>query len=93
MNSLNVTALSQLSQHSGQILKNCLEDRMDLIHKTIICPFCGHPTHITLDVSGEDQDDFEDCSNCCNPIHIKTHKDEAHHSVQVFIDADDEQIY
>jgi hypothetical protein len=33
---------------------------MDLIHKTILCPFCGHPTHITLDVSGDDQDDFDD---------------------------------
>lgn len=66
---------------------------MDLIHKTIRCPFCGHPTHITVDVSGDDQDDVEDCSNCCNPIHITTHKDDLHRTVQVTVDADDEQYY
>ncbi len=66
---------------------------MQLLYKTIICPFCGHPTHITLDVSGDDQDDVEDCSNCCNPIHIVMHKDEANRTVQVFVDADNEQYY
>lgn len=66
---------------------------MDLLHKTIACPFCGHPTHVTLDLSGDDQDYIEDCSNCCNPIHIQTHKDELRHKVQLFIDADDEQYY
>ena len=46
-----------------------------------------------LIVIGDDQDDIEDCSNCCNPIHIVTHKDDLHKSVQVFVDAEDEQIY
>lgn len=66
---------------------------MDLIHKTILCPFCGHPTHITVDVSGDDQDDIEDCSNCCNPIHITSRKDDLHRTVQVTVDAEDEQYY
>jgi len=69
------------------------EDPMQLLYKTILCPFCGHPTHIALDISGDDQDDIEDCSNCCSPIHIVMHKDESRHSVQVFVDAEDEQFY
>ncbi|WP_337841946.1 CPXCG motif-containing cysteine-rich protein [Rheinheimera sp.] len=66
---------------------------MHLINKTILCPFCGQPTSVTIDASGGDQDDVEDCSNCCNPIHVQTHIDELRHKVQVFVDADDEQYY
>lgn len=66
---------------------------MNLIHRTIECPFCGHHVPIRIEITDEDQDYIEDCSNCCNPIHLRIHKDELHHSVQVFVDADDEQYY
>lgn len=66
---------------------------MDLLHKTVECPFCGHHLHLEVEVTDSDQDYTEDCSNCCNAIHIKVHKDEQHRSVQLFIDADDEQYY
>lgn len=66
---------------------------MSVLNKTIVCPFCGHPMHLSVEVTDEDQDYTEDCSNCCNPIHVRVHKDELHHSVQLFIDADDEQYY
>jgi hypothetical protein len=48
---------------------------------------------VDVEVTDDDQDYIEDCSNCCNPIHLKVHKDMQHHSVQIFVDADDEQYY
>ncbi|WP_333609121.1 CPXCG motif-containing cysteine-rich protein [Arsukibacterium sp.] len=66
---------------------------MDLLNKTIDCPFCGHPCHVQIEVTEEDQDYIEDCSNCCNPIHLVVHKDIQHHKVQIFVDAEDEQYY
>ncbi|MBV2127550.1 MULTISPECIES: CPXCG motif-containing cysteine-rich protein [Arsukibacterium] len=66
---------------------------MSILTKTISCPFCGHPVHVDVEVTDDDQDYIEDCSNCCNPIHLKVHKDIQHHSVQIFVDADDEQYY
>ncbi|WNO60659.1 CPXCG motif-containing cysteine-rich protein [Rheinheimera sp. MMS21-TC3] len=64
-----------------------------MLNRNIDCPFCGYPMQLTIEVTDDDQDYVEDCSNCCNPIHIRVHKDEQHRSIQVFIDADDEQYY
>ncbi len=66
---------------------------MQPIFHSIQCPFCGHPTDICVEATNEDQDYTEDCSNCCNPMHIRVHIDELRHRVQIFVDADDEQYY
>ncbi len=66
---------------------------MNVKQTDIICPHCGHPLHIELDVSNGDQDYYEDCANCCNPIHVKFHIDDQYKNVQVNISSDDDQIY
>lgn len=66
---------------------------MSLLHKTITCPFCGHHLHIEIEVTEDDQEYIEDCSNCCNPVHLKVQKDRQHHCIRLFVDADDEQYY
>ena len=32
------------------------------------CPYCGEPGEVVLDLSGGDQDYYEDCAVCCRPI-------------------------
>ena len=36
----------------------------------ITCPHCGETIDIAVDLSGADQDEVQDCSVCCSPIHI-----------------------
>lgn len=36
----------------------------------IACPHCGETIDIHIDLSGPDQDDVQDCSVCCSPIHV-----------------------
>lgn len=36
----------------------------------IICPHCGEPIEIAIDLSGGDQNDVQDCTVCCSPIHV-----------------------
>lgn len=62
-------------------------------HQKISCPHCGHVMHITLDTSNGDQDYIEDCSNCCNPIHLSFHIDDIEQKVQLYVNSDDEQVY
>ena len=64
-----------------------------LKHSTIICPHCGHHLHIELDFSDGDQDFYEDCANCCNPVHLNMHIDESARKLDVTVSADDEQLY
>lgn len=66
---------------------------MKLISKTISCPHCGHNQKVDLDTSGGDQDYYQDCRICCNPIHMRLHLDQARKCAQLYIDSDDEQIY
>ncbi|HHQ4929096.1 TPA: CPXCG motif-containing cysteine-rich protein [Aeromonas hydrophila] len=33
------------------------------------------------------------CMACCNPIHLRLHRDEARDCLQLFVDADDEQMF
>ncbi|MCL1123219.1 CPXCG motif-containing cysteine-rich protein [Shewanella surugensis] len=61
--------------------------------KTISCPHCGHHQYIDIDASAGDQDYYEDCRVCCNPIHLRLHLDEYQKKVEVFIGSDDEQLY
>jgi len=36
----------------------------------ITCPHCGETIDIAIDLSGADQDDVQDCTVCCSPIHV-----------------------
>lgn len=36
----------------------------------ITCPHCGETIAIAIDLSGADQDDVQDCTVCCSPIHV-----------------------
>lgn len=36
----------------------------------ITCPHCGEPIEIAIDLSGTDQNDVQDCTVCCSPIHV-----------------------
>ncbi|MCF2859533.1 CPXCG motif-containing cysteine-rich protein [Pseudoalteromonas sp. SMS1] len=64
-----------------------------LYHQRISCPHCGHHIFIDLDTSEGDQDYYEDCAACCNPIHLNMHIDEAINKLELRIDSDDEQIF
>ncbi|MBB1267901.1 CPXCG motif-containing cysteine-rich protein [Shewanella sp. SR44-3] len=66
---------------------------MQLLNRAISCPYCGHSQNVDIDASGGDQDDYYDCRICCNPIHMRLHLDESRKCAQLYIDADDEQIY
>jgi len=60
---------------------------------TIVCPHCGHHTHVDLDLSNGDQSYYDECTNCCNELHIVTHLDEVKSTVELTVDADNERIY
>jgi transcription elongation factor Elf1 len=64
-----------------------------LQNKTIACPHCGHHVHVDLDTTQGDQDYYEDCAACCNPIHMNMHIDEMYKKVQLSIDSGDEQVF
>jgi Cysteine-rich CPXCG len=36
----------------------------------ISCPHCGETIPIAIDLSGDEQDDVQDCTVCCSPIHV-----------------------
>jgi len=40
------------------------------LQHTISCPHCGEAIPIAIDLSGDDQDDVQDCTVCCSPIHV-----------------------
>jgi len=48
---------------------------MELLNKTVSCPYCGESIELLIDDSVCDQDYYEDCSVCCQPIHIQQHID------------------
>ncbi|NLS12658.1 CPXCG motif-containing cysteine-rich protein [Vibrio sp. SM6] len=61
--------------------------------RNVECPHCGHAISLTLDASNGSQDFYDDCPACCNAIHLNMVVDELHDEVQLFIDADDEQVF
>ncbi|SON48685.1 CPXCG motif-containing cysteine-rich protein [Vibrio tapetis] len=61
--------------------------------KNVKCPHCGHMIGITLDASNGSQEFYDDCPACCHAIHLNMMVDEQHDNIQLFIDADDEQIF
>ncbi|MDN4501421.1 CPXCG motif-containing cysteine-rich protein [Alteromonadaceae bacterium BrNp21-10] len=66
---------------------------MQTKHQIISCPHCGHSMHIDLDYSNGDQDYFEDCANCCNPIHLNMHINAVSQTLELNVSTDDEQYY
>nr|WP_086938655.1 CPXCG motif-containing cysteine-rich protein [Thaumasiovibrio occultus] len=62
-------------------------------HQTITCPHCGQHIRMALDASAGDQEFYDDCPACCSPIHLQLTVDEVHRTIQVQVDADDEQIF
>lgn len=44
---------------------------------SVMCPYCGEPTDLVIDVSVDEQQYIEDCQVCCRPL-----------SVSVTVDAD-----
>ncbi len=48
---------------------------MELLNHNISCPYCGEAIEILIDDSVSEQDYFEDCSVCCQPIRIQVSVD------------------
>tara|TARA_Y100000588_G_C13593240_1_gene643809 strand:+ start:128 stop:331 length:204 start_codon:yes stop_codon:yes gene_type:complete len=65
----------------------------DNFSQRISCPHCGHHIFVALDASEGDQDYYEECSACCNPIHLNMRIDYAHNKLELHVDSDDEQIF
>ncbi|GGI85408.1 CPXCG motif-containing cysteine-rich protein [Shewanella gelidii] len=61
--------------------------------RTIACPHCGHHQQVDIDATLGNQEYFDDCRICCNPIHMRLHIDEMNKKIELFIDSDDEQLY
>ena len=47
-------------------------------NQSIICPHCGEPIEIAIDLSGDDQDGIQDCSVCCRPMRIRYTAEHGH---------------
>lgn len=65
----------------------------DFLSQRITCPHCGNHIHLDIDASMGDQDYIEECSACCNPIHLNMHIDHVNKKLELHIDSDDEQIF
>lgn len=65
----------------------------DFFQRTVNCPHCGTDTDLIIDGSQGSQEYFEDCSVCCNAIHVVITRNELLDKIQVSVDADDEQIF
>ncbi|HDL9481753.1 TPA: CPXCG motif-containing cysteine-rich protein [Vibrio cholerae] len=61
--------------------------------KSVTCPHCGHAIRLTLDASNGSQDFYDDCPACCHAIHLNMTVDELHDTIELYVDADDEQIF
>lgn len=44
---------------------------MELLNRTITCPYCGEGIEIQIDDSVDEADYYEDCSVCCRPIRVQ----------------------
>lgn len=62
-------------------------------NRTVVCPHCGQYITAEIDASNGEQDFYDECSACCNSIHFKLLHDQVHEKYELFIDADDEQIF
>lgn len=47
------------------------DDRSAQGSATVLCPYCGAPSDLSLDVGGGSvQDYIEDCQVCCQALHV-----------------------
>ena len=44
---------------------------MELLNRSVTCPYCGEGIELLIDDSATGQDYYEDCSVCCRPIRIQ----------------------
>ncbi len=65
----------------------------DLTNAIVRCPHCGHTTQLGVDTSNGDQDYQEECSDCCDLIHIQLTVDPIHSQTRLKVDGNDEQFY
>ncbi|MBY8288826.1 CPXCG motif-containing cysteine-rich protein [Vibrio fluvialis] len=65
----------------------------EFTEKTVLCPHCGHSIRITLDSSNGSQEFYDDCPACCHAIHLNMMVDEQQETIELYVDADDEQIF
>ncbi|MCZ4294185.1 MULTISPECIES: CPXCG motif-containing cysteine-rich protein [Vibrio] len=61
--------------------------------KRVACPHCGHTISITLDASNGSQEFYDDCPACCHAIHLNMTVNEQMDTIDLFVDADDEQVF
>ncbi len=54
------------------------------------CPYCGEPISLVLDLSGDDQSYYEDCSVCCRPIKLTIYSDGQGQLDRLLLQRDDE---
>lgn len=59
----------------------------------IECPHCGHHLHLVLDPTGGDQNYYDECPACCCDIHLNMHINEEKQTIELAVDADDEQVF
>ncbi|QJY41041.1 CPXCG motif-containing cysteine-rich protein [Vibrio cholerae] len=61
--------------------------------KSVTCSHCGHWIRLTLDASNGSQEFYDDCPACCHAIHLNMKVDELHDTIELYVDADDLQIF
>ena len=66
---------------------------LDHKFQRISCPHCGHHVDVELDTTLGDQNYYEDCAVCCNPIHLNMHIDRIYNKIELNVDSDDEQVF
>jgi transcription elongation factor Elf1 len=93
--SLNlIFRLKELSDLVLRYLQGCKErDMKNYTERMVNCPHCGHSIRITLDASNGSQEFYDDCPACCHAIHLNMMVDERLDKIELFVDADDEQIF
>ncbi len=42
----------------------------ETLEQECVCPFCGEPVTVLLDLSVEEQSFIEDCEVCCRPMNV-----------------------
>ncbi|GAL09919.1 hypothetical protein JCM19233_896 [Vibrio astriarenae] len=61
--------------------------------RRVHCPHCDHLINVTIDASNGSQQYYDDCPACCHAIHMNVVVDEVHDTIELYSDADDEQIF
>ena len=49
---------------------------LEIVERSVTCPFCGERTGLVLDLSAGRQSYIEDCQVCCQPMQISFEVDD-----------------